>query len=87
MASNADFECFRRFREVNVKNLLYYQVEISTIETELRRLEIKDNAAEKNLATYADSIFECRDKSGEERRQYDLVLRLRQLLAEYSTSQ
>ena len=87
MASNADFECFRRFREVNVKNLLYYQVEISMIETELRRLEIEDNAPEKCYATYADSIFECRNKGRAERKQYDLVLRLRQALAEYSTYQ
>ncbi len=47
------FESFPRFRALNVQNLLYYQVEITKRERELRQLENSDaeggGAAEKIL--------------------------------------
>ncbi len=47
MARAHNFESFPRFRELNVKNLLYYQVEIATQEEELKRIEMLDSKSEK----------------------------------------
>ncbi|KAM7215389.1 putative isoleucyl-tRNA synthetase [Rhypophila decipiens] len=42
MAQNPAFEGFARFRSLNVKNLLYYQVELTKLEDDLRDREIED---------------------------------------------
>jgi hypothetical protein len=42
MEKNPEFEGFTRFRELNVKNLLYYQVELDYVSNLLRREELRD---------------------------------------------
>ncbi len=91
MARAHNFESFPRFRELNVKNLLYYQVEIATQEEELKRIEMLDSKSEKrprrNYAKLADSmLFPADDASPEDRQQREVVLNIRRLLKEYSES-
>ena len=43
MAEFSDFATFRRFRALNMKNLLYFQAELARKELQLHRAEIGDN--------------------------------------------
>jgi len=43
MAEVPEIESFRRFRELNIKNLLYYQAEIADMEADLRKIENEDS--------------------------------------------
>ena len=97
MADDPDLESFCRFRELNVKNLLYYQVEIAELEAELIKVEKEDagkcgaDQKEGDYARYATKMLllglKPKDRwnlSPEERKQCDLVLKIRERLREYS---
>jgi hypothetical protein len=90
MAETPDYESFRRFRELNVKNLLYLQVEIAGLEEALNQIEIEDKASRKcprmNYAQLADVMLESKEKQegSVDRRQCDIVLKIRDLLEKYS---
>jgi hypothetical protein len=95
IAKKPHVESFCRFRELNVKNLLYYQVEIAEMEAELRNVELEDagkcgdGQKEGTYATEANTMLllkpeDRRNSSPEERRQRDLVLEIRKRLREYS---
>lgn len=93
MAKKPHLESFCRFRELNVKNLLYYQVEIAEMEAELRKVERKDaGKCGQKEGTYATDPKKMlllnpedrRHSSPEERKQHDLVLKIRKCLREYS---
>lgn len=78
---------FRRFSALAARNLLYYQNELSELETELKELERADAASEigkkKKYVRDAYSLMiatEDRDRDTEKR---DLVLRMRRVLREY----
>ncbi|KAF1962753.1 hypothetical protein CC80DRAFT_541911 [Byssothecium circinans] len=46
MAKTPDFAAFPRFRELNVKSLLYYQVQLTVLQKELWKRECEDKLAE-----------------------------------------
>jgi hypothetical protein len=89
MTTQPDLQAFPRFQELNVKGLLYYQVEISQLSHKLRNQEMKDwkkrgmNDAGK-YAKFADELVYS--QSTENHKQWDLILKMRGLLREYSKS-
>ncbi|KAK0616990.1 hypothetical protein B0T14DRAFT_255149 [Immersiella caudata] len=93
MAETPGYESFCRFRELNVKNLLYLQVEIAGLEEELKRIESEDKASREvprmSYARCADRML----KSGNEkeegslgRKQCDTVWKIRDLLEKYNNA-
>ena len=89
MTARPYFEAFSRFEELNVKNLLYYQVELAAIQYALEQAEIED------LTTPAEYETDIREsqlhKSPEgmidtDSRQWAKVVKLRTCLREYSKS-
>ncbi|GAB1316088.1 hypothetical protein MFIFM68171_06298 [Madurella fahalii] len=91
MAETPGYESFRRFRELNVKNLLYLQVEIVALEEKLRDIENEDRMSGKsprmNYARFADLMLKSRVKPNEEdRQQCELILKIRDLLEKYNAA-
>ncbi|RYP55897.1 hypothetical protein DL771_012273 [Monosporascus sp. 5C6A] len=90
MKKTREFESFRRFRELNVKNLLYYQAQIAMLEEKLRDMEKKDYEGEKPRRKYARSaeeMFEYYEESGGlDSQQCKLVLEIRGLLNQYNAA-
>lgn len=93
MARSVELESFCRFRELNVKNLLYYQVEIAEMEADLRKAEREDwekhrhGKWEGTYAREAHMMLKAKDEKDatpEEKRQCKLVLDIRERLREYS---
>jgi hypothetical protein len=87
MAETSEFQAFSRFRELNVKNLLYYQVEIAYLEDKLRRQELKDwekrrMSEEENYAKLAEVMV--RSKDGPDSKQWNLIIQIRERVKEYS---
>jgi hypothetical protein len=89
MEKNPDFEAFARFRELNVKNLLYYQVELEFLSNMLRRQELRDD---RTVEAYSDGKFskfplnmmqQYEDEDGD-CMQWEYVLRIRRCLREYN---
>jgi len=89
MEKNPEFEAFARFRELNVKNLLYYQVELDYVSDLLRREELRDRKLAhmdakrefskcplKMIKKYEDEEGKCK--------QWEYVLRMRRCLREYN---
>ena len=93
MSEKPELESFCRFRSLQVKNLLYYQVELAQLEADLRHREKVDGEMKTSgkwaatYATLAHRMIASKDDeklSQEEREQSKLVLKIRQLLREYS---
>jgi len=93
MAMKPGLESFSRFRELNVKNLLYYQVQLAALEEDLEEAEKKDYGEQhrkEKYAKYADNMIESGDDDpgagagGRQDRQVDIVMKIRRLLKEYS---
>jgi len=93
MVEKPELESFFRFRELNVKNLLYYQVEIAELEADLRAAEIADwkmHSSGKREEAFARGAYLMQraqdeiDTPYEERRQFQLILKIRGRLKEYS---
>ena len=93
MAKSVELESFCRFRELNVKNLLYYQVEIAEMEADLTKAERedwekhRDGKWEGTYAREAHMMLKAKDEehaTAEEKRQCKLVLDIRERLKEYS---
>jgi hypothetical protein len=80
-------EAFPRFRELNVKNLLYYQVEIAKLETELNKIELEDYSQrsaqrDEHAKSAEQMLFPAEDLKAKEQRR--VVYEIRRLLKEYS---
>jgi len=88
MAEVPDLEAFSRFRELNMKNLLYYQVELADLERKLDRVEHRDwmnrTSEEGEYAKRAYKLIECQDLKDGKHEQWQLVLRIRERLSQYS---
>lgn len=98
MEKNPEFEAFARFRELNVKNLLYYQVELDYLGDMLRMQELRDSNPVARHATdqkfskfpvemiqqYEDEQSKDGKYTGEHCWQWDYVLRIRRCLREYN---
>jgi hypothetical protein len=87
MEKNPDFEAFARFRELNVKNLLYYQVELDFLSNVLQTQESMDDEP---AAVFSNGKFSKtplnmirqHEKGG--CRQWEYVLKIRGCLREYN---
>jgi len=82
-----EFEAFPRFRELNVKNLLYYQVELDYLGERLKDEEIRDRYRGRDPEEdfYKNPIEMVRQWSRTGKcEQWELVLRLRRCLHEYN---
>ncbi|CZR59927.1 uncharacterized protein PAC_09822 [Phialocephala subalpina] len=90
MANTPDFAAFARFRDLNVKSLLYYQAELTDLRTKLHRLEWNDHRhghfknASRLTARIDKIILTEGSDDGREQRQWRLVKRMRTVLKEYN---
>ncbi|KAI8623903.1 hypothetical protein F5Y19DRAFT_343177 [Xylariaceae sp. FL1651] len=80
MVKRPDFEAFSRFRELNVKNLLYYQVQLEQLRNSLRNMEER---------IYKNPSYEYLKDAGNfidnpDQPYWELVEKLRRLLREYN---
>jgi hypothetical protein len=93
MAEEPEFATFPRFRELNTKNLLYYQVELNDLEGQLRMVEQKDwkkreNSQEGKYAKKAEDLIKSHELApgSRGRKQWDLVIKIRERLRDYSNT-
>ncbi|KAK4165473.1 hypothetical protein QBC43DRAFT_351042 [Cladorrhinum sp. PSN259] len=85
MSFRPDYEAFGLFQSLHVKNLLYYQVELSSLEHSLERIERVDQCMPSALARedenmfhkYADTLIDS------DTDQWDVILKVRRCLKEY----
>jgi len=81
---------FRRFGALNMRNLLYYQAELAQIEQDLIQTELEDARNTQDLqgdycGNWADLSGSTTDHNQEfSGEQWELVLKMRKLLKEYS---
>lgn len=92
MAENPDFACFPRFPDLNIKSLLYYQVELTCLRKELHQTEWDDKRkGEGDVRKYArraDYLIDPFNLDDEcSKKQWKLLQRIRVLLREYSKIQ
>ena len=80
MAKRPDLAAFPRYRDLQVKSLLYYQCELSTLREKLHKLEYNDKAESKGYNEWADDLIEA----GEESEQYKTMEEIRKVLKKYS---
>ncbi|KAJ4304772.1 hypothetical protein N0V90_000300 [Kalmusia sp. IMI 367209] len=80
MAKTPDFAAFPRFRDLNVKSLLYYQCELNSLQEKLHRLEYADKANGKDFATDADELID----EGTASEQFRTMQKIRKVLKEYN---
>jgi len=87
-----DLESFPRFRELNMRNLLYYQAELDDLKGRLKEQELKDWNDQRGLGgnNYSqcaiDLIESHLEEAEKDRDQWELVLRIRKLLMEYNAA-
>ena len=90
MTVNADLQAFPAFTELNLKSLLYYQAELTDLKHELRQREWEDHISgdfydAKLFAERVDVLLRSRDREiSSQSRQWDLMVRIRQVLNDYS---
>jgi len=80
MAKNPDLAAFSRFRDLNVKSLLYYQAQLTLLRKKLHDLEYEDSPrnSESPWAERADGLVES------DSIQFRTVKEMRSVLKEYS---
>jgi hypothetical protein len=92
MGSMPEIALFRRFSDLNCQSLLYYQAELIMLEGQLREMEKQTSEASKSAVTGAPKTIQesyatdwyCLGEDDPDNPQWKLVLRLRQVLKEYS---
>ncbi|KAF2464168.1 uncharacterized protein BDR25DRAFT_243221 [Lindgomyces ingoldianus] len=78
MAQNQDFAAFPRFKELNVKSLLYYQCQLARFKKKLLDLEWEDAPREENFPMFADELVISDSE------QFKTVKEMRVVLKEYN---
>jgi hypothetical protein len=84
MALHPEFAIFRRFQELNIRNLLYLQAEITHLEDELKGIAIEDSTCAHRQYYSRDWWSLSQGDEGENREQWDKFLELREKLDKYS---
>ena len=88
MANTPDFAAFSRFRDLNIKSLLYYQAELTRLRARLHRAEVRDyqNGSDeaREYANRADYLIDSEKLDAKSKKQWELVKRMRVVLKEYS---
>ncbi len=83
MAKTPDFAAFSRFRDLNIKSLLYYQAQLTNLKKKLHELEYEDarskDKSKEKFASRADFLMTSEDSE-----QFKLITKIRLLLKEYS---
>jgi hypothetical protein len=86
MAKTPDFAAFPRFRDLNIKSLLYYQVQLEQLRKELQEQESKDAASdpddEPGPELYAERAVDM--VSDEDSTQFKIIEKMREVLKKYS---
>lgn len=80
---------FRRFGALNARNLLYLQAELTFLEEMLILAEKRDNDHSDIREDFGGNWYDLSNSGAgneEMRRQWELVLRIREKLKEYSTT-
>jgi hypothetical protein len=77
---------FRRFGELNAKNLLYLQAELVLLEEELRKCEISDSCSQTGEKSNYSVSWYWLSRSGADgdTKQLQIILKIRKLLQKYS---
>lgn len=87
MAKTPDFASFSRFRDLNIKSLLYYQAELSRLRKKLHEAELEDarrgDTEASKYALRADKLMRSEAPNNE---QWEIVKKIRIALKEYSES-
>ena len=88
MAKTPDFAAFPRFRDLNIKNLLYYQVQLEQWRKKLHEQEIKDAASDADDGPGPELYKERAVDmiSDEDSEQFKIVEKMREVLKKYSES-
>jgi len=87
MAKTPDFAAFSRFRDLNVKNLLYYQAQLTRLRRKLHEQEyddVRDRGEDDEVRKYANRADFLMTAEGSA--QLKLVVEIRGLLKAYSES-
>src|SRR5215469_14409631 len=84
MAKTPDFAAFPRFRDLNVKSLLYYQVELTELRKKLRIQEYEDSGKSGDTGLFAQRADILVDKDNQESLQFTIIKDIRRVLKEYS---
>ncbi|KAH8592287.1 hypothetical protein B0O99DRAFT_517767 [Bisporella sp. PMI_857] len=89
LSQTPDFAAFSRFRDLNIKSLLYYQTELTILKRKLHRAEWKDHWQGAGHASkywkYASKLVNSQDqKSDDLKEQWRLVKNIRVVLKEYN---
>ena len=88
MGAHSELAIFRRFRTLNAQNLLYLQAELVHLEHKLRQCVEADISSGHVDRTIYDrdwqSLAESEASPGGNREQWETVLRIRNVLKEYS---
>lgn len=86
MAKTPDFAAFPRFRDLNIKSLLYYQVQLEQLRKKLHEQERKDAASDPEDGPgpelYAERAIDM--VSDENSEQFRIVEKMRKVLNKYS---
>jgi hypothetical protein len=77
---------YRRFAALNARNLLYLQAELHGLEQELDEITREDAAAEGDRKLYSRDWHTLATCADNDRRQWEIMSRIREKLKEYSES-
>jgi len=85
MGTHPEFAIFRRFRDLNMQDMLYLQAEITHLEEDLRRIASKD-VEHGNRKNHPYDWWSMSHGQGEgDTKQWEKVLEIREKLEKYST--
>jgi hypothetical protein len=84
MAKTPDFAAFPRFRDLNIKSLLYYQVELTILRDKLHHQEYKDSGESGESGPFAERADFLVDVDNQESPQFKIIKDIRRVLKEYS---
>lgn len=84
MGRSENFAIFRRFNDMNMLNLMALQAEISDLRDRLYTQCEIDDAKGKDYSTSMLHLLESRKDSPENRKQYDLVIKIRWKMRQYN---
>ncbi|KAI0439537.1 hypothetical protein F4803DRAFT_553988 [Xylaria telfairii] len=89
MGQNPQLAIYRRFNTLSNTNLLYFQAELTELEHQLEFVQKQDSQSSENgRQDYFRSWYQLSESAGldvgsPEREQYELIMKLRQLMTQY----
>jgi type I site-specific restriction-modification system R (restriction) subunit len=84
MSNHDELAIFRRFKQLNILNLLYSQAEIIHLEVELESLQVVDKSHPERAFYHRDWWSLANSEEDENKEQWQKVLEIRQKLEAYS---